>query len=156
MWAYNQTAPDELYHHGIIGMHWGIRRYQNADGSNIRPKKQPKARRESRKNRVQKMSDNDLRAITTRKDLERKYKQQTGIHNAIAIVGTTAAALGTLATFYANSGRIIDIGKKAAKAVTITTKPISEVIGDKKVVDAGRKILKEQLSGQRVIRGWKW
>lgn len=25
--------PDELYHHGIKGMHWGIRRYQNPDGT---------------------------------------------------------------------------------------------------------------------------
>lgn len=33
MWQYNYGYGGELYHYGVKGMRWGVRRYQNKDGS---------------------------------------------------------------------------------------------------------------------------
>ena len=73
---------NELYHHGIKGMRWGVRRYQNPDGSRTalgkkressRNDKEKKARKADVKNR-RTMSDADLKKRIERMKLEKEYK----------------------------------------------------------------------------------
>lgn len=84
---------NELYHHGIKGMRWGIRRYQNKDGSLTAAGKKRRAKLEGeleklggkktsddgdsgaaiRKKSVGEMSNKELQEYTTRMTLEKNY-----------------------------------------------------------------------------------
>lgn len=86
----------ELYHHGVLGMKWGIRRYQNKDGSLTTAGKKraakmkeeytqltgKKLRRspdkakelsEPKKKSVSELSDDELRSKVNRLQLEKTY-----------------------------------------------------------------------------------
>ena len=58
---------NELYHHGIKGQKWGVRRFQNKDGTRTSAGK----RRE--KENVSSMSDQELRDKINRMNLENRY-----------------------------------------------------------------------------------
>ena len=84
------TSGNELYHHGIRGMKWGVRRYQNKDGSLTPAGKKRRDKLEGeleklgggkkatadeapRKKTVSEMTDDELRVHTNRMQLESNY-----------------------------------------------------------------------------------
>jgi hypothetical protein len=115
---------NELYHHGVIGMKWGIRRYQNKDGSLTSAGKRrsrvdswsedAKVARELKKKKVGQMSNAELRKLNERQQLERNYSNLNPSHvkKGLKFVGATASTMGTFLTLYNNSDKLIANGRK--------------------------------------------
>nr|DAG27776.1 MAG TPA: hypothetical protein [Caudoviricetes sp.]DAT69843.1 MAG TPA: hypothetical protein [Caudoviricetes sp.] len=117
---------DELYHWGIKGMKWGVRRYQNKDGTLTEEGKKryisdhEDYTRAHTKKSVREMSDSELNVRINRLQKERQYAQLTAspskIQKAIKVATTTATALGAITTLYNNGSNVMKLGKSIVES----------------------------------------
>lgn len=128
---------NKLQHHGIQGMRWGVRRYQNKDGTLTQAGKKRRANQadyveshedfiKAHTNKdVRSMSDKELRERLNRIQMEKQYKDLSPSTvnrgkkyvDKIIKTGTTIATVTTTAlTIYNNwekIGKIVDKVKKS-------------------------------------------
>lgn len=122
---YILTSTGELYHWGVKGMKWGVRRYQNKDGSlTPRGKKRQKELSADEKERVSRqndlknrrtMSDAELKKKIERLKLEKEFKNLTNedINSGKTFVNEVMSSAGKKVLTIAAAGAIA-YGVKAA------------------------------------------
>lgn len=85
------TPINQLYHHGILGQKWGVRRFQNPDGTrtaagkrrereraeNIQKSEDHVTSRADRKRATEGLSNAELRRLNERLQLEKTYRDLT-------------------------------------------------------------------------------
>lgn len=118
-------SDNDLYHWGIKGMKWGVRRYQNKDGS-LTPTGRKRRRddyhedytKAHNKKSVKQMSDQELRNRNNRLQMEKQYADLTRKKNKGKAVLTALIATAGTITAAQNAYNVYkNVGKAALDAV---------------------------------------
>lgn len=156
----------DLYHYGIKGMKWGIRRYQNKDGTLT----------SKGKKRYEKSNDNSNDEDEIKNNKSRKILTKRNIAIGATAVGASLAVMGAMYVYkksnptihvkYMKFGEIIDINnlsskdivvKKGTKFHRVSSKSVEDYAEDGKRIytsylKSDARIYKEEMP--KFIRKW--
>ena len=107
-------SDDELYHYGIKGQKWGVRRYQNKDGSLTPAGK----KRRSSSDEVRNMSTDELRQKVRRLNNEQRY---------IDLTKSSSSSVSKTADGIERASRIGGDANKIYKSMSGENNPYSKV-----------------------------
>lgn len=101
-----QEYSDYLAHHGIKGQKWGVRRYQNEDGTLKDPKGRPESSTWKSKD-ARYLSDEELNRRNSRLQREQQYKNLTkpGYQKALGWIKATASTILVASAIGAMKGK---------------------------------------------------
>lgn len=153
MYDHRSPYPNELTHYGVIGMKWGVRRYQNADGTLTEAGKQQYSRKEVRADnkvafekgkaatvysRAADIAEKGVRRATERSD---KHPESARLLKKQEIAENTAI-------------RLREEADKALKDAEDHVKQLKEKYGEEHVSDLNYD--KNGRINERVISGKDW
>lgn len=137
---YYMVRDNELCHYGVKGQKWGVRRYQNKDGSLTTAGKRRQAKQEYNAERKAakakyKSAQRDIDSTDRNKRIAKK------VATAAIMTATVAAAA---ALYSKNPKAVNDIVAKMGKSTVSALKK-----GGSKAVDAGKKYMKDAIDGAK-------
>lgn len=160
MRQYYRTTNSELYHHGIKGMKWGIRRYQNKDGSltsagrKRNMSEDHKVAHDLKKRKLSSLSNKELKTVNERMNLEANYKDLKNNRNASIGKKFVEKAIAGAAV----AGVTIAVGNRIRKGTQVATDKVIDT-----AIEIGKKYMKHSETDEvddflmhHGIKGQKW
>ena len=150
---YYVNNQNELYHHGVKGQRWGVRRYRNADGSLTPAGKQHEKVSRNEQNGGRRVDPKKVALIAGALTMAAAATYVTANPKARAAVASAAKKLGSVASTKTKS--LADKGKRYLKrSVQEARQGLKEGIREG-IHDAPKKLAKTVIGGAGLYAGKK-